>query len=142
MKRTLWFGILLVMAEGCLVTGCRSPNALPREYAAGLMMVTAKVADQGVLDDWTSDAMANLQNPGLETYVTTTVAAGVRIVGMNGRFDLGAGGDGTQLPPGMREELMDQLGQPISDAQREAILTILGWNRTTTEISPAPPGGT
>lgn len=124
-----------------VVAGCRSPNGLPKEYAAGLAMVTQKIADQGVLNDWASDATANLHDPGMESYVRVETAVGVRIAGMDGRFDLGTQGGGTQLPPGVRESLIQQLDGPISDQQRAAILSILGWNRTQAEAGTGAASG-
>lgn len=143
-KQVVSLGILTVGVMGlclCALPGCASPrlgNALPAEYAGGLTMVTEKIADQGMLDKWLANATSNIQDPGLESYVQVTTAAGVRIVGMNGRFDMNAGGDSTRLPPGVRAELIDQLGMPISDDQREAILRLLGWNRE--QESPAGAG--
>lgn len=132
---------VLALAAVVCATGCQGPRALPREYADGLAIVTKKIADQGMLDRWVSEASANVDNPGLESYVRVETAVGVRIAGMNGELDLDAGGLGTQMPPGMREALIEQLGQPISDAQRDAILQILGWNRAQTEAGGGSTGG-
>ena len=112
--------------------GCNLPTGLPKEFAQVADVMAGLVRDQGVLDNFTSNIDGNIQNPGLETYVSIRTTAGVRIVGVNGEVDLGVEGTGTQLPRGVRDSLITMLGQPIGDEQRAAILEILGWNRTGT----------
>ncbi len=116
-------------------TGCNLPTGLPKEFAEVADAMTAMVTDQGVLNQFTSGIDGHIQNPGLETYLSVRTTAGVRIVGVNGEVDLQAEGGGTQLPKGAREALIAQLSGTLSDDQRAAILTILGWNRA----NPQPP---
>ena len=95
-------------------------------------VVAAKIADEGTLQSFTSNLDGHVQDPGIESYVEIRAAAGVRAVGANGNITAAAHGDSTRLPAGMRDALIEQLKQPISDEQRAAILEILGWNRTQT----------
>jgi len=114
---TLWHTV------GCL------PSAMPKEFAQVAEQMVSQVRDQGVLDDFKSNLDANVQNPGLESYVKIVTAMGIRLVGVNGEVDLATRGAGTKLPRGLRESLISQLDGPISDEQRNGILQILGWNR-------------
>lgn len=128
---------LLVYLAG-LLPGCVTPYAMPREFAAVATAMVEQVKDQGVLDKFSSALDANVQNPGLETYIKVTTATGVRLVGVNGEVDLMTAGTGTQLPAGLRQSLIDQLDGPLSDSQRSAILTVLGWNRVESPHNPPP----
>lgn len=129
-----FFAYVISVALG----GCVTPYAMPKEFAAVATAMVEQVKDQGVLDKFASQLDANVQNPGLETYIKVDTATGVRLVGVNGEVDLATSGTGTQLPKGVRESLIGQLGGPLSDAQREAVLTILGWNRVESAHNPAP----
>ncbi len=126
-----WLACLALVAT---TFGCNLPTGLPKEFAQVADTMAGLVRDQGVLDKFTSNIDGNIQNPGLETYVSIRTTAGVRIVGVNGEVDLAVDGTGTQLPRGVRESLIVMLGQPISDEQRKSILAILGWNRTVPEL--------
>lgn len=142
---TTWFswewlrtlaGVALLAVNGCLTGGCKLPGSrLEMALADAADQLGKKVADEGVLEKFLLDADGHVQDPGLESYVQVTMAAGVRAKGINGNIVARASGDSTRLPAGMRETLVKQLDGPLSDEQRAAILQILGWNRT-------PPGGT
>ena len=125
--------VVAAMLLGLLATGCALPTALPADFSQVAQGMTKMVVDQGILSEFQSGIDGNIQNPGLESYTRITLAAGVRLVGVNGEVDLNTAGLGTQKPAGMRETLIEQLDKPISDEQRTAILAILGWNRI-----PAP----
>jgi hypothetical protein len=88
-----------------------------------------------VLREWATSVDGHVIDPGLETFARVELTTGIRMAGVTGSVNATANGDATRLPAGMRESLINQLDGPISDAQRTAILTILGWNRT-------PAGGT
>lgn len=135
-----WIGGILFLWLS--LTGCSSMQAGNRMMDAMAQAATTlseKIRDEGVLQQWMIDADGNVQNPGVESYVTLTLAGGVHATGINGSIVARGSGDSTRLPSGVREELVKQLSGPISDAQRTAILTILGWNRTTTTISVPTP---
>ena len=120
--------------------GCLQPTAFPKELSQLIARTGEMISDQGVLDTFKTDLDGHVQDPGVETYVEIRVAAGGRLVGVNGNLDVNAGGGATHLPSGLRESLIGQLDGPIGDEQRLAILSILGWNRTAPpEASHAPP---
>jgi hypothetical protein len=115
------------------------PAAMPAEFYGVVDKIAVMVEDQGVLDEFVSDVDGHVQNPGIATYVTVTVEGGVRLVGVNGNVVLETFGTGSQLPSGVRAELIKQLSGPLSDERRAAILAILGWNRVPSDHNP-PPG--
>ena len=112
--------------------GCLGLNAFPRELTQIAQGMAEMVRDQGVLDEFKSNVDGNVQDPGLETAIAVIFKSHVRLIGVNGEIDLATEGTGTKLPAGVREELLRQLAGPISDEQRQAILTLLGWNRAQT----------
>lgn len=135
MKRyILVFGLsmFLVGAVGCAAT------ALPKGAANALAMVVQKVADQGMLDKWVSESSAHVINPGVQTSVSVTTSATVRLVGMDGQLDFDAGGGGTNLAPALREALITQLDGPLSDEQRSAIIRMLWGAGGTSPPVPDP----
>lgn len=145
MDKLLFAGIALLGLNGCLA-GCSmlgNKNMFPDELTALVKVTAQQIADQGVIDQFTTDIKGNVQDPGVESYVSIKLAAGVRMVGVNGDIDVSTGGSGTVLPAGTREVLIKQLDGPLSDEQRAAILEILGWNRRApspaTAISGTPP---
>lgn len=133
MKRNLLRMVLLVYAAG--TAGCAA-TALPAGYGDALAMIVEKVADQGMLERWSSDAAAHVINPGVETSISITTSATVRLVGMDGQIELDTGGGGTKLAPGLREALIAQLDGPLSDEQRAAIIRMLwGAGGTSPPVS-------
>ena len=129
--------ILTFFGIGCVPSSL--PAAMPAEFYGVVDKIAVMVEEQGVLDEFVSDIDGHVQDPGLETYVQVTVAGGVRLVGVNGNVVLEAFGTGTQLPSGVRAELIKQLSGPLSDEHRTALLEILGWNRVPSDHTP-PPG--
>ncbi len=130
---------------GCVTlwhTGCSLPTGFSKEFSQVAMNTAAMMKDQGVMDQFTSNIRGHVNDAGIESYVTVTTAAGTRLVGMDGDIMLNTSGTGTQLPHGAREALIAQLGQPISDAQRDSILTLLGWNRVSSPHNTPPSGVT
>ena len=123
------------------IGGCQAPKGFPEEAGRAAQVMAEMVRDQGVMDKFTSNLDANVQDPGLESYVKVTTAAGVRLVGVNGEIDLLTQGTGTQLPQGVRDSLVQQLDAPISDEQRQYILGVLGWNRVVSPHNPVPNAG-
>lgn len=125
-------GRLCVACALCATTwyaaGCATPG-FSSEFGRVAAVIAQKVADEGILEKFTSNMDGHVQDPGLESYFTVTTAAGVRMRGFNGNIDLMTSGTATNLPSGVRESLIEQLDGPISDEQRENILAILGWNR-------------
>ncbi|MCG8406738.1 MAG: hypothetical protein MI923_16200 [Phycisphaerales bacterium] len=132
--------LLVAVVPGCIDS---SINKIVGQMGGAAEMAISKVADQGILDDWVVDGYGNIQDPGVEGYVTLTVAAGAKMRGINGRLEAGAGGRGTQLPKGMREAALKGISEldgrtdPEANALRERYLDLLGWNRTG---APNPPG--
>lgn len=122
----LFIGWLVLFNVGCQLPGSKLEAAMSE---AG-QKIAQKIEDEGLLKDWLVNGDLHVNNPGLESYVAVTVAAGVRAVGVNGNIVAAVNGDATRLPADMRASLIKQLDGPISDAQRTAILEILGWNRT------------
>ena len=116
--------------------GCVSPNGFPKEMSYALTKAVDKVADQGMLDTWKTNLRGHINDPGVESYATVTIAAGVRLTGVDGDMNFDSGGGATKLPPGVREELIKQLDGPLSDEQRANILGLLGWNRTAAAVTP------
>ncbi len=57
-------------------------------------MITDKVMDSGVLDKFTANMRADVQNPGLESYINTRISVGVRFVGTNGGVEVRTEGTG------------------------------------------------
>jgi len=131
LRYALVIGLLAV--SGCL-GGCGLPSGFPKELSQVTQMIVQKVSDEGTLEKWASNIEGNVFNPGVEAYVC--VSSGVRLAGVHGEIDLSAGGDSTRLPAGVREALIAQLNGPLSDAQRAAILSILGWNRQPASATP------
>ena len=125
---------------GLGLPGCGLPkgiNTIPEQLGKALEGLTSMVKDQGVLENFTTDAEGNFVNPGVETYAGVIIVSGVRLQGVSGQIAAKGSGTGTMLPPELRASLIRQLDGPISDEQRAAILEILGWNR---EQVPAPEG--
>ncbi len=111
-----------------LVSGCAAPMGLPKEFGAAATVLTAMVADQGLLDDFIGNIRGHVNEPGMAVFTTIEVTSGVKIVGVDGDVNLQASGVGTQLPAALRESLIARLDQPnLTDAQRAAILDMLGW---------------
>ena len=137
MKRS-WM-IALVMAGGCLGTGCISKSITGMTDPMGKLADTLanKISDEGVLKEWMAQAGANFNNPKAVAFVRVEVASGIGMEGVDGSIEAKGGGDSTRLPAGVRDELIQQLNGPLSDAQRAAILEILGWNRTPAGGTPA-----
>ena len=135
-RRVCVLGLMIIMLMP--VCGClQGLGAFPGELGAVVQGMTAIVKDQGVLDKFASNVQGNIQNPGMESYIRVTTAAGVRLIGVNGELDLTTEGTGTQLPAGVREALIDSL-KNASDEQRAAIFTALGWNRVESPHNPPP----
>lgn len=128
-------GLCAWSACGCQLPGSKLEAAL----AQSAETLAKKIQDEGVLQAWMLDADGHVQDPGLESYVSATFAAGVRAKGVNGNIVARGNGDSTRLPAGVRESLIKQLDGPISDLQREAIMIMLGWNRTPAGGTPTPP---
>ena len=124
--------VLLEKIEGTAGGLTGSVMALPATLANMGEKMVAMIEDQGVLDKWTIDADGNFINPGLEVSATLKLALAVNLIGTSGSIEGGGGGEGTQLPRDVRAKLIEQLGLPLSDAQRQKILDILGWNRGQT----------
>ena len=100
--------------------------------------IAVKIQDEGVLDKFLLDADGHVQDPGLESYVQVTIAAGVHAKGINGNIVARASGDSTRLPAGVREAMLKELDNPnTSDARKDAIYVLLGWNRTPGGGNPA-----
>lgn len=125
-RRTMLIATMLALASGC-AGGC-TLNPMERTIAKLGAAIEKKIADEGVLESWATEAEGDLYEPGFAAFVC--VETGVRVKGLQGRVTAKAGGDSTRLPAGLREALIAQLSQPISDEQRAAILQTLGWNRT------------
>lgn len=129
--------------------GCKAlGNGLPNELSQVVTDASKMVADQGVLDNFKTNVDGHVQDPGVESYVSITCAAGRRLKGVNGNVNFDTQGGATHLPADVRAALIAQLDGPISDEQRQGILTTLGWNRTAppdrthgpqTEIAPLMP---
>lgn len=117
--------------------GCLSGlSGFPSEMGQAANVLAEMVRDQGVMDKFLGQLEGNIYDPGIETYVK--VSSGIHLVGTQGSIDLTTEGTGTQLPTGVKQALIDQLSGPLSDDQRVAILTILGWNRIESAHNPVP----
>ncbi len=138
--RTWIVGVLaiLLLIIPCLAGCGGGVFGFPSEFQQVTKMVTAKVADQGMLEKWASNMSAHVNNPGLESGVVIRIAGYSRIIGTDGEVMLETGGAGTQLAPGERDALIGMLGWPgLSDVERMALLRRLGWHRGENE----PAGG-
>lgn len=123
------------------LTGCASlqPAAFPKEMTAALEGAVQQVADQGVLDEFITNMRGHVLEPGIESYTQIRIAAGVKIVGVDGDMVFETSGTGTQLPAEYRQTLLDMLDNPdLTPEQREGIFTILGWNRVSSDHNPPP----
>ena len=134
MSRIRMFATTLLLVgflAGCQAnpfTGGSEISGLPGEYGKIAMVLANIVKDQGVLKDFDGSGRIDIMDPGFAFYTKTEF--GGRIVGTNADLELNMDGTGTTLPAGVRDALITQLNGPLSDAQRNAILEILGWNRT------------
>jgi len=128
--------VMLLFLSGCL---SKSVSSMTDPMGKLANTLAEKIADEGVLKEWMINADAKLDHPGAVAFVRIETAAGVRLEGVNGTIVGKGGGDSTRLPAGTREALITQLSMPISDAQRTAILELLGWNRTPEGGTPAVP---
>lgn len=126
---------LMAAASLPLFVGC-APSLSTSDFQPILEGAVEIIRDQGVLDEFTQNANGSFINPGLEAFMVLEARSGVRLVGAEGELAIMTSGTGTQLPAGLRESLIEQLSQPIGDAQRTAILEILGWNRTPDDHTP------
>lgn len=141
-SKLLWGAVLALALNGCLVTGCVTKSITGMTDPMGNIANTlaSKIADEGVLKDWMASANANFNNPKAVAFVRVEVASGIGMEGVDGSIAGEGSGDSTRLPAGLREQLIAQLNGPLSDQQRAAILTMLGWNRTPEGGNPnAPP---
>lgn len=116
---------LLVGFGGCFNGGCSGMNAFPRELSNVAGIVGNMVADQGLMEEFTGNIRGHVNEPGLQSYVSLTVAAGVKMTGVDGDIGLEAQGVGTQLPKDVREALIQTMMGPVSDADRAAIMQLL-----------------
>lgn len=133
MKRC--FLILTVLSTGCLsksIVGMTDPMGQVAQT------LSAKIADEGVLREWMAEASARLDHPAAVAFIRNETAVGIRMEGVNAEIAGSGGGDSTRLPAGVRAALVEQLGMPIGDSERAAILSILGWNRTPASGTPPP----
>ena len=122
----------LIFGGGCNLAQAINPMGMAMEEAAsGLVRM---VEDQCVLKDFSGNIDGNVFNPGVVS--ESCFSTKIRLTGVQGSVDLSGRGTGTKLPAGLREALVGQLDGPISDAQRESILTILGWNRLESPQNP------
>lgn len=129
--------LMLLAFTVCLGTGCAAFKGME---AIGTMgdRIGEMIVDQGVLDQFATRMEGNFFNPGMETYVC--ISTGLRLVGAHGEIDASAHGTGTQLPTGIRKALIEQLNAARSPDEREALLTILGWNRIESPHNPTSSG--
>ena len=111
--------------------GCQLPGSqLEKSLAQAAEQLNQKISKEGVLQDWMVNADGHVQDPGLETYVTIKIAAGVHAVGVNGNIVARGKGDASRISGEFRDELLRELTEPnLPDARRTAIFEILGWNR-------------
>ena len=132
-----WKIVLVVLFAVWAVPGCQMPgeNLVGVLKDTGQALVT-QIGAEGVLDKYTFDANAHMNNPGVEAESCICAKSALRMIGVDGDMATAASGTGTQLPTGLSQALIDQLSQPISDEQRAAILEILGWNRVPSEHNP------
>jgi hypothetical protein len=115
-------------------------NKIPNTSTEAFKPLVQMVADQGVLKDFMAAALANYQDPNIAITHTTIEKWGVGFDGINGRVDFSTKGVGTELPAALRQELIDELKDPrLPDAQRQAILDILGWNRAQIDAKMKAP---
>lgn len=137
MRKRWMIGAVLCGALWCS-GGCKGlpGGRLEQAMAESAETLNKKIQDEGVLKDFMLDADGHVQDPGLESYVQVTMAAGVHMKGVNGNIVARGHGDSTRLPSGMREVLIKQLEGPLSPEARAAILEILGWNRTPAGGNP------
>lgn len=127
---------LLAMISGCL-SGCLAPAGFPRELGQVVEKMTEMVAEQGVLDNFTSQIEGDIFNPGLESYMI--IGAGVRLRGVQGSVDVGTEGTGTQLPAGALEQMWSTLQDPnVPQAAKDKIWEAINWNRDESPHNPVP----
>jgi hypothetical protein len=145
----LFMPLVAVLALGCtpravemnittpdLGAAMGGPTTLTSENAAITEMITGMIGDQGVLKDFLARARAHGLNPGLkftrgmETYIK------IGLDGIDADVSAEIQGDGTRLPAGTRDNLLDVLAalgdrtDPEANALRQAALDLLGWNRS------------
>lgn len=147
MKRS-WMIAVVVMAGGCLLSGCSSMSKSLTNMTDPIgnvsQVLAEKIADQGMLDQWKASADAHMNNPRAVAGVSVEVKTFYGLEGIDGDVGGAGGGDSTRLPDGVREALLKELDNPATTPERrEAILTLLGWNRTASGGNPnaGGPGG-
>lgn len=119
-------------------------SPLPAETSGLVRELTQLMKDQGVLDKWLAHCRAHGINPGLKIEQSITHSTKIGLDGFDAQIELQADGTGTQLPTGVREQLIDVLKQvadrtdPESLALRKAILEMLAWNREESPHNPVP----
>ena len=79
-------------------TGCGPPNMLPREFVNVLDKTVDMAREQGVLKSFTTDADAQVIEPGFEGGVAIKYIVYGRLVGVSGRLGLRSAGEGRGTP--------------------------------------------
>lgn len=132
-------GLAIVAALGLLVGSCVvgcswQPGGFPQEMTDALKVATEKVAEQGVLDKFTTNLRGHVKDPGIESYALVRVSGGVRIVGTDGDMIMETSGVGTMLPPGTLARIKETLQDPnIPQEVKDKMWNLLIWNRVQVE---------
>lgn len=131
-----WWHILISAFIGLFLFGCNLGGGMNRQMdAAGnvAQILADKIQEEGVLDKWLANVDGHLQDPGVESYVSITIAGGVHAKGVNGNVTAQGGGDSTKLPTGTLGTLIDLIKDPRTpEAERQKYIELLLWNRHPT----------
>lgn len=133
MKKILvWLTVLWLMlsSTGCLsmsksVTGMMDPMGNLTQVLAD------KIQSEGMLDKWLLNADAHFNNPRVVAGIVFEVKTIVGVEGTSGNVIAEGAGDSVRLDPAVVDALVEEMKNPnTSNERRNAIMMILGWNRT------------
>ena len=129
MKR--WIsGMFSLLLCGCLsipliaMTGCQNPmTAFTAEFSQIAQMIADKVDEQGLLEEWSSNLDANVQNPGVGAGVDIRIMGFVRLIRTNGEIDMSTEGTGaSKLAPIERDAILEILMRPGLSLEQQLIM--------------------
>ena len=126
--------LMALLGGGLLGCSLFQPTGFPAEMTAALTVATEKIAEQGVLDKFTTNLRGHVKDPGIESYALVRVSGGVRIVGTDGDMIMETSGVGTMLPPETLLRIKETLQDPnIPQEVKDQMWQMLIWNRLQVE---------
>lgn len=124
--------VLALLANLFGLFGCLSPPmALPGEFSPIVDQLVNKIAEDGLLDKWMTNARAHGVEPGIATEIYMKLGGAVFLKGIDADVRAEVSGTGSMFAPGTVQALTAELAalggrtDPEANAAREQILALL-----------------